>query len=78
MENLVWCKRLMKEAQKLDVPPFPGAVGRYIFDHVSAEAFGDWVEFQIKLINENRLDLTKAESQELLYAEMKKFLNLDS
>lgn len=74
MADLVWCERLKKEGQKLEVPPFPGTLGKYIFDHVCAESFNEWVEFQTKLINENRLDLSLARSQEFLYKEMTKFL----
>jgi len=77
MSDMVWCQRLKKEAKRLESSPFPGALGEYIFNHISEETFNEWVEVQTKLINENRLDLTSLESQEFLFGEMIKFLELE-
>jgi Fe-S cluster biosynthesis and repair protein YggX len=57
--------------------PLAGRLGREIFDRVSQEAWDEWAEMQIKVVNEYRLDLSERESRAILTRQMRSFLNLD-
>ena len=57
MGRTVNCIKLGREAEGLDFPPYPGELGKRIFDNVSKEAWQVWVRYQTMLINENRLNL---------------------
>lgn len=66
MPRMVNCVRLGREAEGLDFPPFPGALGKRIFDNVSKEAWKGWLEHQKMLVNENRLSLADAKARKYL------------
>ena len=53
MARLVQCVKLKREAEGLDFPPYPGDLGRRVFDNVSKEAWKQWLEQQKMLVNEN-------------------------
>ena len=74
MTRIVNCKRLGKEAEGLDKPPFPGAEGQRIYDHISREAWGEWLNLQTMLINEHRLTPFEPEARKYLAREREKFL----
>ncbi len=78
MPRMVMCTRLKQEAAGLESAPFPGPLGQEIFDHVSAEAWEEWKEMQIKIINEYRLDLSEGEHRQTLLKQMRAFLGLDT
>lgn len=56
--------------------PLNGAIGQTIHQNVSEEAWNEWVEAQIKIINEERLDLSEQPAQQRLYQQMVAFLGL--
>jgi Fe-S cluster biosynthesis and repair protein YggX len=68
------CVVLGREAEGLDRPPYPGALGQRIFEQVSREAWQTWLGHQTMLINENRLTLIDPEARKFLAQEMEKFL----
>ena len=74
MPRMVKCAKLGKEAEGLDRPPYPGALGKRIFDEISKEAWQRWLAHQTMLINENRLNPMEPAARELLRAEMEKYL----
>jgi hypothetical protein len=51
MARQVHCVKLKREAEGLDFPPYPGELGRRIFDNVSKEAWKQWLEQQKMLVN---------------------------
>ena len=55
MTRMVNCVKLGKEAPGLRAPPYPGELGKRIFENVSQEAWGMWLKHQTMLINEYRL-----------------------
>ncbi len=57
MSRTVNCIKLGQEAEGLDFPPLPGAIGQKIFENVSKEAWQQWIRLQTMIINENRLNL---------------------
>lgn len=66
MSRLVNCVKLGKEAEGLDFPPYPGALGKKIFENVSKEAWAEWLKHQTMLVNENRLSLIDPEARKYL------------
>ena len=40
MARMVQCAHLKKDAEGLDFSPYPGELGKRIYDNISKEAFG--------------------------------------
>jgi Fe-S cluster biosynthesis and repair protein YggX len=72
MPRTVRCIKLGHEAEGLDFPPYPGELGRRIYDNVSKEAWKQWLEHQKMLVNENRLNLADKKAREYLAQQMEK------
>jgi Fe-S cluster biosynthesis and repair protein YggX len=70
MTRMVNCIKLGKEAEGLGFQVYPGELGKKIFDHVSKEAWADWVKLQTMLVNENRLNLADARARDYLKRQM--------
>ncbi len=73
MTRTVHCIKLDKEAEGLALPPYPGELGKRIFENVSKEAWQMWLKHQTMLINEYRLALVDVKSRQFLQLEMEKF-----
>jgi Fe-S cluster biosynthesis and repair protein YggX len=74
MSRHIFCTKLQKEASGLDFQPYPGEIGKKIFDTISQEAWAEWIQRQTMLINENRLTLSEPSAREFLLTEMQNFL----
>jgi len=70
MPRTVNCIKLGREAEGLDFPPYPGDLGKRIFENVSREAWKAWLEHQKMLMNENRLNLADAATRKYLAEQM--------
>ncbi len=73
MSRTVQCVLLKREAPGLDRAPYPGELGKRIFEGVSKEAWGQWLKHQTMLINEYRLTPIEPKARKFLEAEMEKF-----
>ncbi len=73
MAHIVHCVKLGSEAEGMDFPPYPGELGRKIYESVSKEGWQMWLGQQTMLINENRLSLADPKSQQFLKEELDKF-----
>ena len=73
MTRTVKCVKLGKEAEGLKMPPYPGELGKRIFDNVSQEAWKQWLGHQTMLINEYRLAPFETKARQFLEQEMEKF-----
>ena len=72
MARTVHCIKLGKEADGLDFPPYPGELGKRIYESVSKQAWADWLKHQTMLVNENRLNLADARARQYLARQMEK------
>jgi len=72
--RLVHCVVLKREAPGLERVPYPGELGRRIYEHVSQEAWARWLKQQTMLINEYRLTPIEPKARRFLEGEMEKFL----
>ena len=70
----VKCKKLNAELPGLEYLPYPGELGQRIYDHISQQAWQDWVKHQTMLINEYRLTPVDPKARKFLEQEMEKFL----
>ena len=73
MTRTVNCIKLKREAEGLDLPPYPGELGKRIYEHVSKEAWKQWLEYQKMLVNENRLSLADARARKYLAEQMEQY-----
>jgi Fe-S cluster biosynthesis and repair protein YggX len=73
MTRHIFCSKLNKDAEGLQTPPFPGALGEKIFNHISKQAWSMWLAHQTMLINEYRLSLIDSKAREFLREEMDKY-----
>jgi Fe-S cluster biosynthesis and repair protein YggX len=67
---MVKCIKLGREAEGLDFPPYPGELGRRLWENVSKEAWQQWIKQQTMLINENRLNLADSAARKYLSEQM--------
>ncbi len=74
MAHTVNCVVLKREAEGLERPPYPGELGRRIYDNVSAEGWSQWLERLVMIINENQLSTADAEALALIEQHMRGFL----
>ena len=73
MSRNVNCIKLGRVAEGLDFAPWPGDLGRRIFESVSKPAWSEWLAHQTMLINENRLSPLDSTTRNFLAAEMEKY-----
>ena len=69
---MVKCIKLGREAEGLDFPPYPGDLGKRIWENVSKEAWAQWLKQQTMLVNENRLNLSDPRARKYLEEQMTK------
>jgi len=74
MSRTVTCRRLKQDLPGLEKPPFPGPKGQDIFEHVSQQAWKEWMEHQTRLINEKHLNMMDLTDRKYLQGQMDKFL----
>jgi Fe-S cluster biosynthesis and repair protein YggX len=72
MARTVQCIKLGTEAEGLDFAPYPGELGKRIYESVSKQAWADWIRQQTMLVNENRLNLADLRAREYLKRQMEK------
>ncbi len=72
MARMVKCIKLGREAEGLDFLPYPGELGKRIYENVSKEAWQGWLRHQTMLINENRLNLADPRARQYLAEQLEK------
>ena len=73
MSRKVQCRVLGKELEGLAFQPYPGDLGKRIYENVSQQAWQKWLELQTMLINENRLSPINPEHRKYLEGQMEKY-----
>jgi len=67
------CVLLKREAEGLERVPYPGELGRRIYENVSKEGWAQWLRQQTMLINEYRLTPIEPKARKFLEGEMETF-----
>jgi Fe-S cluster biosynthesis and repair protein YggX len=70
---MVQCVLLKRELPGLERAPYPGELGRRIYENVSKDAWQRWLTQQTMLINEYRLTPIEPKARKFLESEMEKF-----
>ena len=73
MSRKVFCQKYQAELDGLECPPFPGPKGEWVFEHVSRQAWQEWLKHQTLLINEKRLSLIDPATRVFLDEQREKF-----
>jgi Fe-S cluster biosynthesis and repair protein YggX len=74
MSRIVFCVKQQRETEGLGFVPWPGALGKRVFEHIGKAAWQEWLAHQTMLINENRLSPLDPKHRAFLETEMEKFL----
>ncbi len=74
MTRMIHCLKLDTQAEGLDFAPWPGALGKKIFEQISKEAWQDWLRQQTILINEYKLSPLDPEHKRYLATQMEAYL----
>jgi Fe-S cluster biosynthesis and repair protein YggX len=72
-EHRVFCAKLKKDLPGLEEPPFDTELGKRVYENVSQQAWGQWMEFCKMLLNEYRLNPARREDQEAIVKQMEQF-----
>jgi Fe-S cluster biosynthesis and repair protein YggX len=78
MTATITCARCQRETARMTDSPLPAPFGEELLAHSCEECFGDWMNTEIMIINEYKLDLGVPRNQDMLNEEMARFLNLPS
>ncbi len=73
MARMVKCVKLGKEMPGMDWQPYPGELGKRIYENVSEEGFKMWLNHAKLIINEYRLNLADPAAQKQLMEQAEKF-----
>ena len=66
MSRQVHCVKHKQLKEGLSAPPYPGALGKRIFEEVSQDAWREWLENQKMLVNEYRLNMADKRARQYL------------
>ena len=73
MTRTVNCVVTRTEGEGLEYLPYPGDLGKRLYDNVSKEGWQRWLAHQTMLINEYRLTPIEPKARKFLEEEMEKF-----
>lgn len=73
MSRTVFCQKKQQELPGLEKPPFPGELGKRIYEHISAEAYDEWKPYLTTIINHYGLNPAEPETRAMLRKEMDHF-----
>ena len=70
----VMCRKLGRELEGFEKPPWPGELGLRVQREISREAWQMWLDHAKTLINEYRLNLGTDEAQAFIAEQMQEYL----
>lgn len=75
MTRTVFCRKYQTELPGLEQPPLPGKAGLDIFEHISNQAWQDWLKHQTMLINEKQLNMMDPSARQYLSEQRNSFFS---
>jgi len=72
-QHMVFCAKLQRELPGLDKPPFPGELGRRIYEGISKQAWDMWPAQSTLIINHYGLNMADPEGRKILREQMEEF-----
>ncbi len=76
--RMVQCVKLKQELPGLDSPPIPGELGQRVYENVSSQAWKQFEDYFLMVINENRLDMMDDATNEIFFNQIEAFLFKDT
>ena len=73
MARKITCVLLGPDSEGLDRQPYPGELGKRVYESVSKLAWQRWLKHQTMLLNEYRLTPIDPKARKFLVEEMEKF-----
>ena len=73
-DRLVTCAKYGKQLRGLEQPPFPGALGQRIFEAISQQAWNEWQERSVEVMQAKGLSMGDPQARKQLMREMEAFL----
>ena len=70
----IYCVKMQCEEEGLSAIPYPGELGKRIYNEIGLKAWQEWLKHQTMLINEYRLTPADPKARAFLEEEMEKFL----
>lgn len=74
MARIIFCQHLKKEAEGLEYTPHPGELGERVFENISQEAWGLWLQQLTMIINEFGLSTADPRAMSVIEEHMLGFL----
>jgi len=74
MPRKVQCVFLNQELEGLEKAPYPGEIGMRIYSSISRQAWQQWLERSVMIINEYQLNSANPEHQDLIERHLLGFL----
>lgn len=74
MPRTVFCQYQQRETEGLDFVPYPGELGKRVFEQIGKAGWAAWLAHQTLLINENRLSPRDPRHRAFLEEQLQKFL----
>lgn len=71
------CSRCGTPGPRLPPTPYPGATGDELSEQVCADCWAEWLQAEVIVINEMRLNFMEPDAQGILALHMREFLLLD-
>ena len=70
----VQCVFLNQHLEGLEKPPYPGELGMRIYNNISQQAWQQWLDRSVMIINEYQLNSANPEHQDLIERHLTGFL----
>lgn len=74
MSRTIFCHYLQRQAEGLDFQSYPGELGKRLYQEISKEAWGLWLQKQTMLINEKKLNMLDVSHRKIVEQAMVDFL----
>ncbi len=71
------CVRCHQDKPALEAPPYPGDLGEEIVAKTCNDCWNEWLQAEIIVINEFRLNFMEPRANEILVRHLREFLALD-
>jgi len=69
-DRLVMCRMLKKELPGLKRPPFKNELGQRLYNEISQEAWDQWLQESVRIINTYRVDLVDPAGQQFMFRQI--------
>ncbi|MEZ4288251.1 MAG: Fe(2+)-trafficking protein [Polyangiales bacterium] len=78
LTRTIHCVKLDKDLPAMTEAPFPTDFGRYIFEHVSKEAWDLWLSESVRYINTYRVDLSSEDGTNFMLKQLRIWLGMEN